>query len=255
MKKRIITLVTAGLISNMTFAQDTMYVFPKTGGFFEFPVSNIDSVTFKAPKNKNIVNDVDGNVYPTITIGTQTWMAQNLNTTHYNDGSLIPLVTNTNIWASNYNSNGQNQMMCWYDNDKATYTANKYGALYNWFSVKTGKLCPIGWHVPSDAEWNNLYSFLGGIATSGGKLKEVGFSNWKSPNTGATNSVGFNTLPSGARNNLGGFDVIGNQSVWWSTTAYDTTYIWMHAILNNNSSVLRGNGNKFQGFSVRCLKD
>jgi len=148
------------------------------------PVNN-DNLVF------GIMTDVDGNNYKTIKIGNQEWMAENLKTTKYKDGTSIPLFTAATPMA-NFTSPGY----CWYNSDSATYR-NSYGALYNWYAVNTGKLAPTGWHVPTEAEWNTLIAYLGGESVAGGKLKEAGTSHWSSPNTGATNEVGFSALPGG----------------------------------------------------------
>ena len=117
---------------------------------------------------------------------------RNLKTTKYNDGTSIPNVTNDTSW-----SNLTTGAYCWYNND-VSYK-NPYGALYNWYAVNTGKLAPKGWHVPSDAEWTTLITYLGGESIAGGKLKEAGTTHWLSPNTEATNSTGFSALPGGRR--------------------------------------------------------
>ena len=123
-----------------------------------------------------VVQDIDGNNYLTVTIGTQIWMAENLRTTKYNDGTAIPLVTDNTTWA-----NLTTPAYCWYNNDAKT-NGSTYGALYNWYSVNTKKLCPTGWHVPNDTEWTTLTTYLGGTAVAGGKLKETGTAHWYSPN-------------------------------------------------------------------------
>src|SRR5664279_5386678 len=127
------------------------------------------------------LQDIDGNVYKNVTIVKQILMAENLKTTKFNDGTSIPLVRENSAWKD-MNS----PSFCWYNND-ATTNKNNYGALYNWYTVNTNKLCPSGWHVPSDAEWTTLRTYLGGDSVAGGKLKETGTTHWKSPNTGATN--------------------------------------------------------------------
>lgn len=136
------------------------------------------------------VLDTDGNIYHTVVIGNQVWIVENLKTTRYNDGTSIPLVTGNTEWI-NLTTPGY----CWYDND----ITNKetYGALYNWYAVQTNKICPAGWHVPSDSEWTALTDFLGGESTAGGKLKEAGTMHWDSPNTGATDESGLTLLPGG----------------------------------------------------------
>lgn len=151
---------------------------------------------------------IDGDVYRTDTIGSQVWMVENLKTTKYNDGSSIPNVTDNTTW------NGLNTgAYCWYNSD----ISNKkpYGALYNWYTLNTGKLAPYGWHVPTDVEWESLIDHLGGESVAGGKLKESGTTHWQTPNIGATNESGFTAVPGGFRSqdgiisNKGGSGVIG----------------------------------------------
>jgi uncharacterized protein (TIGR02145 family) len=193
------------------------------------------------------ITDKDGNVYTSVTIGTQVWMKENLKTTKYNDGTAIPLVTNNTEWG-NLTTPGY----CWYNNDA---TANKatYGALYNWYAVNTGKLCPTGWHVPSDSEWTILITFLG-ENDAGRKLKEIGNSHWESPND-ATNETGFTALPGGYRLYDGNFNYLESWGFWLSSTEYSTE----NAIQVNMNCRLSFLGidyfGKNWGFSVRCLKN
>jgi len=137
------------------------------------------------------VTDIDGNLYNTVVIGTQTWMVENLKVTKFNDGTDIPNVTDETTW-----NNLNTPAFCWYEND-VTYK-NPYGALYNWYSVNNSKLCPTGWHVATKAEWDALISYLGGVYQAYVKLKEAGSSHWLGTNTG-TNSYGFTALPGGYR--------------------------------------------------------
>jgi uncharacterized protein (TIGR02145 family) len=138
------------------------------------------------------MTDIDSNVYKTIEIGSQIWMAENLKTSKYNDGTSIPLVEDYN-WR-NLNTPGY----CWYNNDAVKYK-NLCGAIYNWFTISTGKLAPAGWHVPSEEEWATLITYLGGEQVAGGKMKESGITHWSIPNESATNESGFTALPSGER--------------------------------------------------------
>jgi uncharacterized protein (TIGR02145 family) len=195
----------------------------------------------------NIV-DIDGNIYHAVTIGTQVWMVENLKTTRYNDGSAIPLVTNNSVWEFL-----ETPGYCWY-NDSAVY-GNTYGALYNWYAVSTGKLAPTGWHVPSDAEWEVLGTYLGGDLFGGGRLKETGTAHWISPNTGATNSSGFSALPGGFRYNDGAFSSIGYNGRWWSSTATDASNSWFRYMFYLYPDVNREASNNAFGFSVRCVRD
>jgi uncharacterized protein (TIGR02145 family) len=196
-----------------------------------------------------MVIDADGNTYNTITIGTQVWMASNLKTTKYNDNSVIPLVADStwgNLLTPGY---------CWYDNSASTYK-NTYGGLYNWFTVNTGKLCPTGWHVPTDADWTALTTFLGGESVAGGKLKANGPSLWFSPNAGATNETGFTALPGGYRNYDGRFfGSFGSYGNWWTFTEETTYFAWYREMGYDYSNVARDFNTKQYGFSVRCLRN
>jgi len=202
----------------------------------------------EADVRNNTVTDKEGNVYNIITTGTQVWMAENLKTTKYNDGTAIPLITENTSW-DNLTTPGY----CWYDNE-ITYN-NPNGALYNWYSVNTNKLCPNGWHIPTDAEWTNLTTFPGDVSVAGNKVKEVGITHWVSPNTGATNETGFTALASGYRSNYGTFGYIGYYSVWWTSTESSATNAWVRLVSYNYDNVGRNNYRKALGHSVRCLRD
>jgi uncharacterized protein (TIGR02145 family) len=195
------------------------------------------------------ISDIEGNKYKTVTIGTQEWMAENLSVTKYNDGTDISIVTNNDNWKSL-----QTPAMAWYNNDQ---TANKksYGALYNWYCVNTGKLCPAGWHVPDESDWTSLTTFLEGTGTVGGKLKETGTKHWKSPNTDATNETGFNGIPGGYRSFEGTFNYLGISGYWWSSTPYNESSILFWNLRNRSGLLYRFRSEKYCGFSVRCIKD
>lgn len=205
--------------------------------------------------------DYDGNVYKAITIGTQTWMAENLKTTKYNDGSGIPNLTNTTQWRSTTSG-----AYCWYNNNETAYK-DTYGALYNWYAVNSGKLCPTGWHVPSDAEWKQLEMHLGmSQATAdqtewrgapvGGMLKETDITHWQSPNTGATNETGFTGLPAGIRWNISSdFSGVRGGGVFWTSTPNNSTTAWFRGLYWDRSTICRGEDPNWYGFSVRCIKD
>src|SRR5665648_17086 len=201
------------------------------------------------PTQSGTVSDIDGNVYHTVTIGTQVWMAENLKTTKYRNGNPIPNITSN--WAALTSG-----AYCWYNNDAATYKAN-YGALYNWFAVADSrKIAPVGWHVPSDAEWTTLTTFLGGESVAGGKLKETGTTHWLNLNIGATNSSGFTALPGGLCSDYNYRD-IGNDGHWWSSTDIDTDQAWSRTLVDKYAWVGSRDGyySKRFGFSVRCVKD
>lgn len=206
------------------------------------------------------VTDIDGNTYPTVQIGTQLWMKENLRTTKYSDGTDIPLVTDNSEWASNYNSGTTLPMMSWYDNDQATYTANKFGVLYNGYSVNpttngNKNVCPISWHVPSDVEWTTLTDYLGGASVAGGKMKSIGTQYWQSPNLDATNESDFSSFPSGYRTRYGDFGTIGYVGYWWSPHENSTDNARANFLFSEHGYTSWSFIGEDYGFSVRCIKD
>ena len=193
--------------------------------------------------------DEDGNAYTTVYIGTQLWMVENLYTTSYNTGDPIPEVTDNTAWGALVTGG-----YCWYDNDEATYS-DPYGALYNWYAVNTGDLCPDGWHVPTDADWTALSDYLGGEAVAGGELKETGTTHWLATNVGATNSTGFTALPGGLRDDTGNFAYIGQYGNYASSTLFDSTHWITRQLSFANAELNSGNRNLANGYSIRCIKD
>ena len=195
------------------------------------------------------VSDIDGNTYSIVVIGNQIWMAENLKTTKYNDGTDIPLVTDNTEWE-NLTTPGY----CWYNNDEASYK-NTYGAIYNWYTVNTGKLCPTDWHLPTDEEWTTLTDYLGGEDIAGGKLKEYGTTHWAAPNTGASNENGFTALPSGYRVSYDYFYGIGTFGYWWTSTETSFTSSRCMILLYDYSDIISRARDKKNGYSVRCIRD
>jgi uncharacterized protein (TIGR02145 family) len=199
------------------------------------------------------ITDAENNTYKTVTIGTQTWMAENLKVTKYNDGTAIPNITGNTQWS-------QLSTGAWsYYNNDVTNNA-KYGKLYNWYAVsKTSNgnknVCPTGWHVPTDAEWTVLTHYLGGVSVAGGKMKEAGTTSWNSPNTGATNTSLFSALPGGYRGYNGYYDFIGLSGYWWSSSEASTYDAWVRGLDGNDGNAGRSDSYKGDGFSVRCLRD
>lgn len=195
------------------------------------------------------VTDIDGNVYQTVTIGTQVWMKENLKTTKYNDGTSIPNVTDNTAWGSLTTG-----AYCIYNNDPAI--ANVYGKLYNYFAVIDNRnICPTGWHVPSDTEWTILETYLGGTSIAGGRLKETGTTHWLPPNTGATNETGFTALPSGSRYYTGAFEYLYNVGHWWSSTEFSTSLAYIRGIYYNAEDLHTRAVQKPNAYTVRCLKN
>ena len=224
--------VTVVVKSGITFVKGKRYTIDLTG------------LTFSGP-----VSDIDGNTYNTVTIGTQVWMASNLKTTKYNDGTSVPNVTVAATWTGLTSG-----AYCWYNNDATTYEST-YGALYNWYAVNTGKLCPTGWHVPTNDEWTTLTTFLGGVSVVGGKLKETGTSHWTSSNVGATNETGFTALPGGYCYFYNTFSFVGIYGYWWCSTAYNATSPWEHRLDNSGASIISGVDGMNAGCSVRCVRN
>lgn len=207
-------------------------------------------ITYNPSVAYGTMTDQDGNTYKTVTIGTQTWMAENLKTTKYRNGDVIPNVPDNTQWR-----NLTSGAYCNYNNDTAV--ANIYGRLYNWHAVNDSRtIAPAGWHIPSDDEWRTLTTFLGGQIGAGGKLKETGTSHWKTPNTGATNETGFTALPGGNRTGSDfTFAYIGVFGTWWSATETDPTSAWCREISKNDADIEASFPPKEFGFSIRCVKD
>lgn len=197
--------------------------------------------------------DVEGNLYKTVIIGTQTWMAENLKVSKYSDGTPIPNITDNAQW-----SNLTTGAWAYYNND--TTNNAKYGKLYNWYVVSpttngNKNICPTGWHVPSDAEWKLLIDFLGGASLAGAKMKEVGIINWNTSNINATNSSLFTGVPGGSRNIIGVYDDIGSVGGYWSSTELDRNSAFYFHLYYNNDLVGRYDELKVSGISIRCLND
>ncbi len=200
------------------------------------------------------ITDNDGNTYKTVTIGTQTWMAENLKTSKYNDGSEITTITNSSLWSGSTTG-----ATCYLNNDLTN--VSKYGRLYNWNSISKSKngnknVCPVGWHVPSENEWVKLFDYLGGASVAGGKMKEVGTVTWSSPNTGATNTSLFTALPGGARlYDIGDYYYVTGDGYWWSITESNSIEAKKISLFSNTSTVSQSVSEKASGLSIRCLKD
>ena len=196
-----------------------------------------------------LIPDGDGNNYKSVVIGTQTWLTENLKTTKYNNGVSIPLVIDDEEWSTS-----ASPAYCYYDNDSLT-CKNEYGALYNWYTVETGLLCPYGYHVPTDAEWDTLVEYLGGQYEAGGRMKEIGTLHWEVPNTNATNKSGFSALPGGQRSKSGTFMGFKTYCRFWSSTNIASTWVRDRSLFNNRTIVGSDGWDKRCGFSVRCIKD
>lgn len=249
-------------------AGEEMHLVLKNGNVKSHVLSTIDSITFTSPPNPlahscgadkvhnpalsyGSMTDQAGNVYKTIVIGTQEWMAENLKTTVYSNGETIPNVTNNSQWEKLTNG-----AWSYYLHDSLFECP--YGKLYNWYAVSdTRNVCPIGWHVPTDEEWTTLENYLGGSAVWQGKLKSIGTTYWQVPNSGATNESGFSGLPGGFRIGSGNFSATKQIGSWWSATENNSykKSAWTRGLGYYVNQISRGFSDKEIGLSIRCIKN
>jgi len=202
-------------------------------------------ITFNPGVTYGTVADIDQNIYKTLTIGAQTWMAENLRTTRFNNGDEITYVPYTLTW-----SDSTTKSYCWYHSDSVNY-----GALYKWAAVSNGNLCPAGWHVPSDGEWTTMINFLGGDTSAARKLMETGGVHWETTSYTLTNESGFTAIPGGYRSSKGIYSNIKRSAYWWSSTEAGSINAYCRNIYFGFNAVTRTNSPKASGLSVRCLKD
>ncbi|MCK9423512.1 MAG: hypothetical protein M0Q38_13030 [Bacteroidales bacterium] len=219
----------------------------------------ISSLKGQTP-DSGTVTDIDGNAYHTVVIGNFEWMAENLKTTSWNNNTKIPNIIDSIAWIGLTIG-----AYCWYNNDESN--AKTYGALYNWYAVNTGRLCPEGWRVPSDEEWKLLEGYVdtqyGRCDTiwddSGGRGNDAGqrlkkSSGWSSGGIGK-DDFGFSALPGGERCSNGRFFLEGRSGFWWSSTGYDESGAWYRNMIYSLDDIFRLIHPKWMGFSVRCLRD
>jgi uncharacterized protein (TIGR02145 family) len=211
------------------------------------------------------VTDIDGNIYSTIEIGSQIWMAENLKVTKFPDGADIPYITDNIEWQQ-LQDNSTDKAYCYYNNN-LNGEGDIYGALYTWAAAMNGApssatvpsnvqgVCPDGWHLPSSDEWWILINGLGGKTIAGGKLKESGISHWNF-NEGATNESGFTALPGGYRFGYdGSFYTVSNFGYWWDATEEFESTAWSRELNHMNSQIESTGKYKSGGVSIRCVKD
>jgi len=202
-----------------------------------------------------VIKDADSNDYTSVTIGTQVWMVENLKTTKYNNGDLIGTTTPVTLDIS---GEAAPKYQWAYDGNESN--VDTYGRLYTFYAITDIRgVCPNGWHVPSDAEWTTLTTFLGGESVAGGKLKETGTDHWRTPNSDATNETGFTALPGGLRYASGPYVFNDSFGLWWSSTEYSEAYAYYRIVNYDGGDVTRDSSiyghEKQAGFSVRCLKN
>ena len=227
-------------------------MFLGTYPFIAIAITLILATSCKKKEDNNVpvtVLDVDGNLYHTVTIGSQVWLQENLMTMKYSNLDAITNVTGTTEWA-----NLTSGAYCNYNNNTSNVSA--YGRLYNWYAVNDSrKICPTGWHVPSNDEWNTLITYLGGDAAAGGKLKESGTVHWTTPNTGASNSSDFTALPGGYRYANGSFFDLQDAGYFWTSTGSgNNAYSW-ELFYNDEAVYDNSNNDAKNAYTVRCIKD
>lgn len=241
------------LITNSALSQEKMYIYKGGAVLYSQSVNNIDSITFKEVINNNeTVTDIDGNVYHTVTIGTQTWMVENLKTTRYRNGDTIPHILNPTVWETTYTG-----AYCEYDNDPDI--GLKYGYIYNWYAAKDiRKIAPQGWHVPTEADWLSLLDNTGYSAKALASktdwvttLMEGAIGN----NLTINNSSGFNALPTGFRNTNGIFGSIGSHAYFWTSAEHDSWQAKFIPLYYKDTSTRVYENSKTYGFHIRCIKD
>jgi uncharacterized protein (TIGR02145 family) len=245
-----VTQATSGTITVLGLTVGTPYTFTVTA-------TNAEGTSL-ASTASNAVTPKVFDILPSVIIGNQIWTDKNLDVSTYRDGTAIPKVDDA-TWSTLTTG-----AYCYYNNDSTTYAAI-YGKLYNWYAINTTtngnkNVCPTGWHVPTDGEWDILRDHLdpaanGNTNIAGGKMKEAGLAHWITPNTGATNESGFSGLPGGFRFSSGTFNLIGSNGYWWSSAEYNSTNAWYRNLNNSNGNVSRNSYYKGSGFSVRCLRD
>ncbi len=228
-----------------------VYQTNETPGYYYYTGANWIGITGIGPgsiSNSSCI-DYDGNAYPTITIGTQVWTAENLRVKHYRSGDPIPHVEKDTAWT-----NSTTGAFCWYNNAQSA-NEKYYGVLYNCYAVDDNRgLCPDGWHVPTDNEWITLANFLGGAFYAGGKMKfESDF--WDYPNTDATNSSNFSAFPGGLRDYWGKFLFRGKDAYWWHASDNKNYYTYFSDVNWFDGQIINDIGVCQIGLSVRCVKD
>lgn len=216
------------------------------------PTNGKTTAIFNPNHTYGTLTDQDGNIYKTIRIGTQTWMAENLRVTHYRNMEAIPDFNENTTWRNLYTGAYCNNTIT-NNND----TIATYGRLYNWYAVGDSRnISPVGWHVPSNAEWMILINYLGEGTAAALKLKESGTKHWKNPLfTYSNNESGFTALPGGCRTEVGLYNV-GDYGLWWTSTTSLTNMAWYREIFYDEFKSVFGNyTDAFLGLSVRCVQD
>jgi len=257
------TITINGLNPSSTYSAQIIYISNNDTTFGNIDFSKGDtifgnSVSFTTLPESYTVSDIDSNKYHVVDIYSRTWLKENLKTTRFNNGDTISHIPETGKWA-----NSSTPAYCSYNND--TSLSNIYGCLYNFYVSETDErnVCPVGWHVPFESDFRDLLEYNLYQNTTGGKLKEIGFEHWNSPNSGATNLTGFTALPGGCRNDNGYFDGLGREGYWRANflTYNDVGYTWqdyVYMTLKYDTNKAEYKNNHYDGnscFSIRCVQD
>jgi uncharacterized protein (TIGR02145 family) len=244
------------------------------GDQVKFVTLAVGNLNFNPDVTYDTVYDIEGNAYKTVTINNKKrtggdfgladdkastrWMAENLRTTTFNDGTPITIITDKTAWTRTWVN--ETPGVCWYDNN--IFNRYTYGSFYNGYAVLKEKLCPDGWRIPTRSDWDWLTEALGGSDIAGGKMKEVGTAHWTPPNAGATNSSGLTVLGSGYRYDAGDWHAFGYRAYWWTSTTYDGTpgsvWLWFNGPEITGAGAKSGNQDVYhilKGYSIRCVKD
>lgn len=227
------------LVINDASNQSTIYIEDK---------KSIQTVSKNPVKSLPSVEKKSNEDFESVTIGRQVWMAKNLNIDTFRNGDPIPHITSDKEWIE-YGEKGK-PAWCYYDNDSAN--ADKYGKLYNWHAVNDSRgLAPVGCKIPSNEDWNCLTEFLGGEKVAGTKMKST--NGWNKNGVGS-NESGFSGLPSGFRDNIGNFFLLGKTGKWWSSSKVDETNSFYSSLSHRNATLIMNFINKNQGAAIRCIK-
>jgi uncharacterized protein (TIGR02145 family) len=226
----------------------------------DFSVNAQTNNTNSTESVPSIVKDIDGNVYHTVVIGKQVWLQENLRTKKYRNGKSIAKNITKAQWSTD-----KSGACAVYDND--SIKENAFGLLYNWYAIANpAGLCPVGWHVPKDSEWNTMVNYLDEYADTtelkrvqseiaGGELKEIGYAHWTTPNTGATGTSNFLGYAGGNKSIDGKCNDVGAYGYWWTATASSAAEAYGRLLSYFNGNIDRFKTSKNLGFSVRCLKN
>lgn|GEM_PF-2682892 len=241
-----IASVTGNIVTIKSIGKVSISARQEANGIYSVGTINADLVIMIRPGEENTVVDIDGNSYKTIKIGTQTWMMENLKTTHYRNGNPIPNLADQVAWKSDMAGG-----YCIYDNN--LQNGDTYGKLYNWYAVNhTSGLAPAGWHIPTEAEWTVLYNYIGGTREGGMKIQDTNPVYW-SNHIIATNETKFSGLPGGCRNSNGIFEKLSYDCMWWTNTSNNLLAVGYDLYVKGYLE--RFENEKKYGFSVRCIKD